>query len=157
MRLFVGCALTIMAASSALATPERDRAWEALIAEAQKHGGQETQLDKSASYVFQRPDGAYVTFTRVFASGARSVCLVAKDSNLVVCGAWETGKITYGWRADAASPWTHSDTPPPASAGQPSPIDMLLSFLGEVLATGAESPGGYWRHTATGLHWVNRR
>jgi len=158
VRLSLCCALAIMAARPAVATPERDRAWDALIAEAQKHGGQETRLDKSASYVFQRPDGSFVTFTRVFESGARAVCLITKDQNLSVCGDWETGKIRYGWRADAASPWTQSDTPPPANADQPSPVDMLLSFLGKVIGTGTRSSaGGYWRETATGPHWVNRR
>ena len=147
MRLFVCCVLAITAANSALATPERDRAWDALIAEAQKHGGQEMRLDKSASYVFQRPDGSFLTFTRLFDKQTRSVCLIAKDQNLTVCGDWETGKISYGWHADATRTWTHSDT---------SPVDMLLSFLGKVLATGAERSGGYWRETATGLHWVNR-
>ena len=166
MRLFVCCALAIMAANSALATPERDRIWDSLIAEARKHGGSETRLDKSTSYVFQRPDGSYVTFTHCFTNGVRAVCLISKDQNLVVCDDWDTRKITYGWRADAASPWTHSDSPPPAdSVAQQTPVDMLLNFLGQVLTTGSQSAGtygreragGYWRNTATGPHWVNRR
>ena len=157
MRLFVCCALALMAADSAHATPERDRIWDSLIAEAQKHGGSETRLDKSTSYVFQRPDGAYVTFTHSFSNGVRAVCLISKDQKLIVCDDWDTGKLRYGWRADAASPWTHSDNPP--SANEATPIDTLLGFLGQVLSTGAtrgSSMDGYWRTTGTGVHWVNR-
>ena len=159
MRLFVGCALALMAANSALATPERDRVWDSLIAEAQKRGGSETRLDKSTSYVFQRPDGTYVTFTHASTNGVRAVCLISKNQNLAVCDDWDTGKLAYSWRADAMSPWTHSDKPP--SANEATPIDMLLGFLGQVLSTGSESTrgsslGGYWRTTGTGAHWVNR-
>jgi hypothetical protein len=160
VRSFLCCALALMAANSALATPERDRIWDSLIAEAQRRGGSETRLDKSTSYVFQRPDGVYVTFTHSFANGVRAVCLVSKDQKLVVCDDWDTGKLRYGWRADAAAAWTQSDNPP--SADQKTPIDMLLGFLAQILNTGAESTRGssmhgYWRTTATGMHWVNRR
>ena len=90
----------------------------------------------------------------------RAVCLVTKDQNIVVCGDWDTGKLRYGWRADAATAWTQSDNPP--SADQATPIDMLLGFLGKVLSEGGESTRGssmhgYWRTTGTGAHWVNRR
>jgi len=152
VRLFLGCALAIMAVNPALATPERDRIWDSLIAEAQKRGGSETRLDKSTSYVFQRPDGEYVTFTHALTNGVRAVCVISKDQNIVVCDDWDTGKLTYGWRADAQSPWTHSDKPPEGAT----PIDQLFGFLGNVLSWGA-SPHGYWRDTASGLHWVNRR
>jgi len=160
VRLLLCCVLAIMAANPALATPERDRNWDALIAEAQRRGGVETRLDTSTSYVFQRPDGAYVTFSHSLANGVRAVCLISKDQNLGVCDDWDTGRLAYSWRADAASPWTHSDKPP--SANEATPIDMLLGFLGQVLSVGSESTRGssmhgYWRTTRTGVHWVNRR
>jgi hypothetical protein len=145
-----------MAANSALASPERDQVWDSLIAEAQKRGGLETRLDKSTSYVFQRPDGAYVTFTHASTNGVRAVCLISKSQNLAVCDDWDTGKLAYGWRADAASPWTHSDKPPAPSADEATPIAKLLGFLGDVLSRGRPS-NGYWRETGTGFHWVNRR
>lgn len=152
MRLFVCCALALMAADSAHATPERDRIWDSLIAEAQKHGGSETRLDKSTSYVFQRPDGSYLTFTRSFANGVRAVCLISQDQTLTVCDDWDTGKIRYGWRADATSPWTQSDTPPSApSADETTPIARLLAFLADVISWGSPTHG-HWRSTATGLH-----
>ena len=156
MRLFVCCALALMAANSALATPERDRAWNLLIAEAQKRGGSETQLDKSTSYVFQRPDGSYVTFTHALTNGVRAICVISKDQDLAVCGDWDTEKLAYSWRADAASPWTHSDKPPAPIADEATPIAELFGFLGDVLSWGAPSHG-YWRETATGPHWVDRR
>jgi hypothetical protein len=156
VRLFLYCALAIIAANSALATSERDRIWDSLIAEAQKRGGSETRLDKSTSYVFQRPDGEYVTFTHALTNGVRAVCVISKDQNIVVCDDWDTGKLTYGWRADAESPWTHSDKPPAPTADEATPIAKLFGFLGNVLSWGAPSHG-YWRETASGVHWVNRR
>jgi hypothetical protein len=156
VRVFLTCALAMMAASSALATPERDRSWDALIAEAQRRGGSETRLDNSASYVFQRPNGEYVAFTHALTNGARAVCMISKDQNLVVCDDWDTGKLTYSWRADALSLWTHSDKPPDANAAQATPIDQLFGFLGEVLSGGAPMHG-YWRNGTFGPHWVNRR
>jgi hypothetical protein len=155
VRFFLACALAMMAVNSALATPERDRSWDSLIAEAQRRGGSETRLDKSTSYVFQRPDGEYVTFTHALTNGVRAVCVISKDQNVVVCADWDTGKLTYGWRADALSLWTHSDKPPDPNADQATPIDQLFGFLGNVLTWGASH--GYWRETATGPHWINRR
>lgn len=74
MRVLVGCALALMAAEFAFAeTPERDKAWDLLIAEAKKHGGEETQYKTSTSYVFQRPDGLYVTFTRMLDNRTRGL------------------------------------------------------------------------------------
>ena len=55
---------------------EKDRTWTALIEQAKAHGGVETKLDKSASYVFQQKDGTYISFTRLLATNkGRSVCL----------------------------------------------------------------------------------
>ena len=106
MRAAAALLLTCMACSALAKSPERDKAWEAMIAEAQKHGGQETRLDKSASYVFQRPDGSYLTLTRMLAGDKRrSVCLVAEAQTATTCIDWDTGKLTLGDRADSATPW----------------------------------------------------
>ena len=122
----------VCAASIALAgTPEKDQRWSALIAQAQKRGGVETKLDRTASYVFQQQDGAFITFTRALANDKRFVCLVASDSKASVCVDWDTGKTTYGSRADVASPWINRDGPTldDLEASQPGPLQRLLSFV----------------------------
>ncbi len=138
MRLFVCCVLALMASELAFAgTPERDKAWDLLIAEAKKHGGEETQYKTSTSYVFHNPDGLSVTFTRMLDNGTRAVCVMSKDQNAIVCGNWDTRALKYGWRADAASPWTYSDTPPDkTSAEQKGPFASLLASLGDVIGMG---------------------
>jgi hypothetical protein len=110
--------------------PDKDKAWDALIDEVKKHGGVETALDLSASYVFQRPDGSYVTFTRLLAAAKRSVCLISKDLHASVCVDWDNGKTSYGDRADAASPWREGPSVEETAAKQPGPLDALLSWLG---------------------------
>jgi len=166
MRLIACRALRLISANSAFARPERDRAWNALIAEAQEQGGRETRDNDLASYMFQRPDGSALTLTRTLNNSLRAVCLISKERDLVVCRDWDTAQIHYSWRADAPSSWTHSDSPPPADGvAQRTPVDLMLNFLGQVLATGSQSSGsywraragGYWRNSATGPHWVTRR
>ncbi len=122
-------ALTLSVAHAG--APDKDKAWDALIDEVKKHGGVETTLDRSASYVFQRPDGSYVTFTRLLAVAKRSVCLISKDQNASVCVDWDSGKTSYGDRADAATPWRIHEGPSveETAANQPGPLDNLFSWL----------------------------
>jgi hypothetical protein len=125
--------LAALAASPAYGgAPDKDKAWDALIEQVKTHGGVETVLDKSASYVFQRPDGSYVTFTRLLAAAKRSVCLISKDNHASVCVDWDSGKTSYGDHADAASPWRVHEGPSveETAAKQPGPLDNLLSWLG---------------------------
>ncbi len=138
MRLLVFCALMLIASELAFAgTPERDKAWDMLIAEAKKHGGGETQYKSSTSYVFQRPDGLFVTFTKMLDNGTRAVCVIAKDQNSTVCGNWDSGELRYCQRADAGSPWTYSDTPPKApDAQKKGPFASLLASLGDIIGMG---------------------
>jgi hypothetical protein len=113
MRWFICVALATLAAGPAFAgTPERDKTWDLLIAEARKHGGEETQYKTSVSYVFRKSDGEFVTFTKMLDSPTRAVCVLSKDQIVTVCGNWDTGKLRYGWRADADAPWSYGDTPP---------------------------------------------
>ena len=55
-------------------------------------------LDRSASYVLQRPDGSYVTFTRLLGAAKRSVCLISKDQHASVCIDWDSN-----WKQRAAA------------------------------------------------------
>ncbi len=90
----------------AAAPAERDKEWRALIAAAVSRGATETKLDRSASYVFQDPDGDYLTFTRLLTTDkGRSVCLIKQNETATACADWDTGKLTLGKRADAATPW----------------------------------------------------
>jgi hypothetical protein len=114
-------------------TPERDKAWDALIAEAKKHGGVETKLDQSASYVFKRPDGSFITFTHLLKGDKRAACLVAKEQNATVCIDWDSGKTTYGGRKDAASPWVNRAAPDEADVEKPGLLQSLLSGFGSIL------------------------
>jgi hypothetical protein len=159
MRLLVCCALALMAAEFAFAgTPERDQAWDLLIAEAKKHGGGETQYKTSTSYVFQRPDGSFVTFTRMLDKGTRAVCVISQDQNVTICGNWETGKLLYGWRADAGSSWTYSDTPPDTTAAEEKgPLASLLASLGDLIEMGSSSALAHWHLTSSGFSWVKGR
>jgi hypothetical protein len=165
MRFLVSCTLALMAAEAAFAeTPERDKAWDLLIAEAKKHGGEETQYKTSTSYVFQRPDGLYVTFTRMLDSPTRAVCVISKDQNATVCGNWDTGKLKYGSRADAASAWTYSDSAPEAaSAEEENPFASLLASLANVIEMDMDASNTFgrfrfttrrFRFTASEFHWI---
>ena len=122
------------AAGSAFAqTPDRGAAWQALIAEAKKHGGVETKLDLSASYVFQAPTGFYVTLTRSLDDIKHAICVISKDLNFKTCGDWELGKITYSQRAGADAPWITSDKPPGLEQdGEKGPLARLLSTFADL-------------------------
>jgi hypothetical protein len=85
--------------------PHDAKSWDLLIEAAKQRGGSETKLDKSTSYVFQQQDGNFLTLTEWRSPFKRFVCVIAKDQKSTVCVQWETGRTTYGERADAASPW----------------------------------------------------
>lgn len=154
---------TCMALPATAGTPERDKGWDDLIAQAKAHGGVETKLDKSVSYVFQRPDGSYLTITRLTGAEARrSVCLVAEQENATACIAWDTGKLTVGDRADPATPWRFHTLASldEFEAQQPTMVDKLLSFVQDLVFSGGRSrrggQGGYWRQGKSGNpYWVS--
>jgi hypothetical protein len=132
--------LTLLAVSLGAGTafagaPDKDRRWDALLAQAKAHGGVETVLDRGASYVFQAQDGSFVTLTRVLMGSKRAVCLIAKDQNKSVCVDWDTGETTFGERAGAGSPWKTRAAPPlqEASANEPGPFQMLMSGFLEII------------------------
>ena len=128
-------------------TQDKDKRWDALIAQAKAHGGVETVLDRSASYVFQAPDGSFVTLTRVLQGSKRAVCLIAKDQKASVCVDWDTGETTFGERADIASPWKTRDAPPleEAWASRPGPFQTLMSGFLDIIGTFGSGvrPGGF--------------
>jgi hypothetical protein len=129
-------AIAALGIGSAFAgTPDKDKRWDALIAQAKAHGGVETVLDRSASYVFQAPDGSFVTLTRVLEGSKRAVCLIAKDQKASVCVDWDTGETTFGQRADIASPWKTRDAPPIEEiwANQPGPFQTLMSVFTDII------------------------
>lgn len=144
MRLLFYGALALTTANAALAgTPERDKAWDQLIAEAQKHGGEATQYKNSTSYVFKNKDGVVYTFTKMTDNPTRAVCVMAQDQTSIVCGNWDTGKMKYGRRADDASSWTYSDSPPKEKAPEgKSPFASLFSTLTDMLGGASSSFGG---------------
>jgi len=131
-RVAISAVAALTLTSAEAAAPDKDKAWDALIEQVKQHGGVETVLDRSASYVFQRPDGSYVTFTRLLAAAKRSVCLISKDQHASVCVDWDSGKTSYGDHADAASPWRVHEGPSveETAANQPGPLEGLLSWLG---------------------------
>lgn len=127
---FIVCLLTHGSAWADAA--DRDKAWDKLIEQARTHGGVETKLDKSSSYVFQRQDGSYVSFTRLLSTAkGRSVCLIAKDENATACVDWDTGKLTLGSRADPATPWKFRSVASldAFEAEQPGFFDKFLSTI----------------------------
>ena len=149
--------------SAAAGTPERDKSWDALIAEAKAHGGAETRLDQSASYIFQRPDGVYVSFTRLLKGEKRSVCLIGKDQNETICVDWDSGKTTWGSRADAATPWKLHEAASieEIASKAPGPFDALSSafqsmFGGKRQSRNSSPQGVYWRSQSGQGVWVNR-
>jgi hypothetical protein len=158
-----GSAIALLVSVPAFAAAvDKSKAWDSLIEQAKVHGGVETKLDKSVSYVFQRTDGSYMSFTRLLAGAKdRSVCLIAEDENATVCVDWGTGKLTLGNRADPATPWKfRSITSLDAfEAAQPGFFDKFLLTI-EHLATGSgrsrrSSSGGYWRYRDGNMNWVN--
>jgi hypothetical protein len=145
MRLLIRIAIAAIGVGSAFAAaPDKDKRWDALIAQAKAKGGAETVLDRSASYVFQAPDGSFVTLTRVLGGSKRAVCLIAKDQNKSMCVNWDTGETTFGERADTASPWKTRDAAPTEeiSANQPGPFQTLMSGFLNII----DMLGGGMRH-----------
>jgi hypothetical protein len=157
--LTLSCLIAHAVSVAQAGTPERDKAWAALVAAAKGHGGTETKLDRSASFVFQRPDGSYVTFTRLLQSdNGRSVCLIAKDENATACVDWESGKLTLGSRADPATPWTFRSLASldAFEAEKPGVVQQLFSSIQSLVAnTGrpGASHGGYWRNQNGAESW----
>ena len=100
------------AASAAYAGSLKDAKWNALIAEAVKHGGVETISGNTASYVFSGPDGMDMTFTRSFDNKIRLICMGYMSKNINVCLNWDNEKMYYGTRANETAPWVISRTPP---------------------------------------------
>ena len=121
-----------------LATPsyaqsEKERQWNLLIAEAKRHGGVETIINKTGSYVFGGPNGLIVAFTRTLDNKRHFVCAMYLSANIQVCASWETEKMLYSTRTDEHSPWIVSDNPPPEAEAAPSTpiwLDLLSAFLG---------------------------
>jgi hypothetical protein len=141
------------AAAAIAAQPDKDKRWDALIAQAKAHGGSETVLDRSASYVFQARDGSFVTLTRVLGGSKRAVCLIAKDQMKSMCVDWDTGETTFGERAGAASPWKTRNAPPSEEvwANQPGPFQTLMSgFLNVIGGLGAGMRHGGFHSSRNG-------
>jgi hypothetical protein len=146
---------------------EKERTWAALIEQAKAHGGVETKLNLSASYVFKHQDGFYVTFTRLLAPNKPHwVCIIAEDENASACIEWENGELRVGQRADPATPWTSQTFASYDAfvAAQPGFGDKLLSVIkGLVLAGGGGGRGhggrgglGYYRTSVNGnVYWVS--
>jgi hypothetical protein len=137
---------------------EKDRTWAALIEQAKAHGGVETKLNLSASYVFKHQDGYFVTFTRLLgASKHRSVCIISEDSNSTACIEWETGKLTLGQRADPATPWTfqHFASYEAFEAAQPGFGDKLLSVIKGLVLSGGGGGRGHGGRSSVGYYGAN--
>ncbi len=136
MRMRLGVMLALIVAGSASAgTPERDKDWNGLIAEARKHGGAATEYKDSISYVFTTKDGSFVTLTSLNDKRARAVCLLSRELTMQVCGNWDTGKLQYAWRANAASQWTFSDTPPKPVEADQNPIQKFVGLFMETVGS----------------------
>jgi hypothetical protein len=139
---------------------ERDEAWSELIAQAKAHGAQETKLDRSASFVFQREDGSYLTFTRLLSTDkGRSVCLIAKDETATACVDWETGKLKLGRRADAATPWKFYafDSLDAFEKAKPGFLDELTSSVNKLLVAArrqdAHAGSGCYQFSKNGVYY----
>lgn len=155
----LSCIVAAAISTAQAGSPERDKAWDALVAAAKAHGGTETKLDRSASFVFQRPDGSYLSFTRLLQSdNGRSVCLIAKDENATACVDWESGKLTLGNRADPATPWSFRSLASldAFEAEKPGVVQQLFSSIQSLVANvgrpGA-ARGGYGRNRNGAESW----
>lgn len=149
------------AGSAFAAQPDKDKRWDALIAQAKAHGGAETVLDRTASYVFQAPDGSFVTLTRVVGGSKRAVCLIAKDQNRSMCVNWDTGETTFSERSDSASPWKTRVAALPMEqvwANEPSPFQKLTSgFLNIIGALGGGARHRGFRTQNGTLYYYERQ
>ena len=104
------------AATAAYAGSLKDAKWNALIAEAVKHGGVETISGNSGSYVFSRPDGMDMTITRSLDNKIRLICVGYMSKNINVCKNSDDETMIYNTRASQTAPWVTSSTPPPEAA-----------------------------------------
>jgi hypothetical protein len=100
------------AASAAYAGSLKDAKWNALIAEAVKHGGVETISGNTGSYVFSGPDGMDMTFSRRLDNKIRLICMGYMSKNINVCMNWDSEKFYYSTRASETAPWVTSRKPP---------------------------------------------
>lgn len=108
-----------------------DARWDALIASAINRGGVETISGDTGSYVFVRPDGMIVTFTRRLDNKIRLICvqhasipgnntaLTAMNVDFQQCLNWNTGVTIYATRASESAAWVFSDVPPTAQELDP--------------------------------------
>ncbi len=140
-------ALGSLLATPSLAANSLDKEWNELIAQTKKHGGVETVLDQTASYVLQAKDGTYVAFTRTLDNKKRFICIIRDALNFRYCYNFDSQTVVYGTRANADAPWVESLTPPPPQEKQPSFWDGLLqAFLSLPLASPRQGGGGYGPH-----------
>jgi hypothetical protein len=137
---------SIFVSCPGFAASRTDQQWSELIAHAKKHGGVETVLDQTASYVFQAHDGTYVTFTRTLDNKKRYICIIRDALNFRYCYNFDSQTVIYGTRADANAAWVESLTPPPTPAAEkahPSFWGGLLNgLLNLPLASGGRRGGG---------------
>lgn len=163
MRIYIGVLAFSLTTCAPARADERARAWDDLIAEARARGAVETLLDRSASYVFQQPDGAYVTFTRLLKTDkGRSICLISQAETATACVDWETGKLTLGDRADAATPWRFRsrDSLEAFEAEQPGVFarlgDVIASMFAPGKGSGSRGARGHYQLSKNGnWYWVS--
>jgi hypothetical protein len=157
MRVRVALCGLLAATYANAAASDRDKAWDALIAEAKARGGAETKLDRSTSYVFKREDGSFVSLTQLIPPKVkRAVCLIAMSQDATLCVDWDDGKVTLGDRADAATPWKTRNVASldELEASQPGVFDTLLSTINKIIGGGGRH--GYFRNSNGRSVWVNR-
>ena len=99
--------------------------------------------------MFQQSDGSYLTFTRLLTTTkGRSVCLSDAGETATACVDWETGKLTLGDRADAATPWRFrtKESLEAFEAEQPGLVDHLLAGLNLLMGAIGQSDlqDGHW-------------
>ncbi len=144
MKRIIIAVCLLHAATSAYAGSLKDAKWNALIAEAVKHGGVETISGNTGSYVFSRPDGMSMTLTRSLDNKIRLICIGYMNKNINVCINWDTEKMIYSTRASETAPWVTSSTPPAATAQ-----DRDGSYLSRLFGTGGgvqNSARWLWDH-----------
>ena len=132
----------------------KDARWDALIAEAVKHGGVETIAGTSGSLVFLHhepgKDDYYLTFTHSLDNKIRFICVMQVDQLVSVCSDWNTGTLSYATRAADDDPadahsWHVSRTPPTLSPSNA----FLLSAPVAVSFTCSPRPSPHICHLRT--------
>ena len=132
---------SVLAAAPSFAANSQDKQWNDLIAQAKKHGGVETVLDQTASYVFQAKDGTYVTFTRALDNKKRFICIIRDALNFRYCYNFDSQSVVYGTRANSDAPWVESRTPPTTPAEEKAHPSFWGSLLNGLLNLPLASPG----------------